>query len=287
LGSDLIISYRHNRLTGEPLFAGNEVAACVARDVRQQLTDGNDSVLAIDLERLTRVQTLCVNDISYEFEWSTGEPVTDDDDKPVLGVCEVDPNGLPDTALICLNPELAEGRSELLLSTGAHEVGHGIFEAPAWIYADQKSAMPGLFDMPDVTAAKRVWRTTTPNENHFSATYPAGSKEFFQEARANEFMGSLLTPRRLLSRQFSARCEAVGLRPADFIGRGDRSLLASAQRPPDGAVSREGNLSFLNLDLKFRLQQVILLLARDFGVTRRFIEVRLNKYELLSQSVAC
>ena len=130
MGSDLIISYRHNRLTGEPLFAGNEVAACVARDVRQQLTDGNDSVLAIDLERLTRIQTLCVNDISYEFEWSTGEPVTDDDDKPVLGVCEVDPNGLPDTALICLNPELAEGRSELLLSTGAHEVGHGIFEAP-------------------------------------------------------------------------------------------------------------------------------------------------------------
>jgi hypothetical protein len=118
LGSDLIISYRHNRLTGEPIFAGNEVAACVARDARRQLTDGNDSVLAIDLQRLTRIQTLCVNDISYEFEWSTGEPVTDDNDKPVLGVCEVDPSGLPDTALICLNPELAEGRSELLLSTG-------------------------------------------------------------------------------------------------------------------------------------------------------------------------
>jgi hypothetical protein len=120
----------------------------------------------------------------------------------------------------------------------------------------------------------------------FLGIYPPGSKEFFQEARANEFMGSLLTPRRLLSRQFAARCEAMGLRPADFIGRGDRCLLAAAQRPPDGAVSSEGNLSFLNLDLRFRLQQVILLLARDFGVTRRFIEVRLNKYELLSQSVA-
>ena len=286
MGSDLTISYRHNRLTGEPHFAGNEVAACVARDVRQQLTDGNDSVLAIDLERLTRVQTLCVNDISYEFEWSTGEPVTDDDDKPVLGVCEVDPNGLPDTALICLNPELAEGRSELLLSTGAHEVGHGIFEAPAWIYADQKSAMPGLFDTPDVTAAKRVWRTTTPNENHFSAIYPPGSKEFFQEARANEFMGSLLTPRRLLSRQFAVRCEGVGLRPADVIGRGDRSLLFSVKRPPDSAVSAEGNLAFLNLGVRLKLERVFSLLAADFGVTRRFIEVRLNKYGLLSQSVA-
>ena len=114
MGSDLIISYRHNRVTGEPLFAGNEVAECVARDVRQQLTGGNDSVLAIDLERLTRVRTMRVNDIGYEFEWSTDGPVTDDGGKPVLGVCEVDPDGLPDAALICVNPEPVEGRSELL-----------------------------------------------------------------------------------------------------------------------------------------------------------------------------
>jgi hypothetical protein len=44
-------------------------------------------------------------------------------------------------------------------------------------------------------------RTTTPNEGHFAATYPPGSKEFFQEARANEIMGSLLAARRLLSRR--------------------------------------------------------------------------------------
>ena len=79
--------------------------------------------------------------------------------------------------------------------------------------------------------ARRVLRTTTPNESHFSATYPPGSKEFFQEARANEFMGSLLTPRRLLSRQFAARCEALGLRPADFIAKVSRSLLSPEPRP--------------------------------------------------------
>ena len=140
-----------------------------------------------------------VNDINYELEWSTDARVSDDRGKPVLGVCEFDPDGLPDTALICVDPNPVEGRTELLLSTGAHEMGHGIFDAPAWICAEQRRSMPTLFDVADPAAPRRVWRTTTPNEGHFSATYPPGSKEFFQEARANEFMGSLLTPRRLLS----------------------------------------------------------------------------------------
>ena len=155
MGSDLIISYRHNPATGEPLFAGNEVAACVARDVRLQLTGGDDSVLAIDLERLIRIQALRVNDIPYDLEWCTDGPVTDENGSPVLGICEFDPEGLPDTALICVNPYPVEGRLELLLSTGAHEMGQGIFEAPAWIYAEQKAAEPGLFDMAPARARKR------------------------------------------------------------------------------------------------------------------------------------
>jgi hypothetical protein len=284
LGSDLVISYRHDRVTGEPLFAGNQIAECVARDVRLQLTGGNDRILALDLERLIRVRTMRVNDIAYDCEWSIDRPVTDEDGKPVLGICEVDPAGLPDAALIYVNPEPVEGRIELLLSTGAHEMGHGIFEAPAWIYAERKAAMPGLFDAPDPGARRRVMRTTTPNESHFSATYPPGSKEFFQEARANEFMGSLLTPRRLLSRQFAARCEQVGLRPTDFFGRTSRSLLTPAPASAESQQERKGNLSFL--DLPCGLGAVIALLAMDFGVTRRFIEVRLKKYRLLPPDMA-
>jgi hypothetical protein len=286
LGSDLVISYRHDRVTGEPLFAGNQIAECVARDVRMQLTRGNDRILALDLERLTRVRTMRVNDIGYDFEWSIDGPVTDESGKPVLGICEVDPTGLPDAALIYVNPEPVEGRIELLLSTGAHEMGHGIFEAPAWIHAERRASMPGLLDVPEPGARRRVMRTTTPNESHFCATYPPGSKEFFQEARANEFMGSLLTPRRLLSRQFSAHCEALGLRPTDFITRA-RTLFSSATQPrDDDPAQRQGNLSFLNLELRLGLEQVIELLAMDFGVTRRFIEVRLKKYRLLPQDIA-
>jgi hypothetical protein len=287
LSVDLIISYQHDPVTGEPLFAGNQVAECVARDVRQQLTGGNDRVLAIDLERLTRVRTIRVNDIGYEFEWSTDGPVTDEAGKPVLGICEVDPDGLPDAALIYVNPELVDGRSEILLSTGAHEMGHGIFEAPPWIHAERNAAMPSLFDGLERGGQRRVLRTITPSESHLCATYPPGSKEFFQEARANEFMGSLLTPRRLLSRQFAARCEALGLRPVDFLARVSRTLLSPEPQPAgNDAEGRPGNLSFLNLHRTLKLQQVVLLLARDFGVTRRFIEVRLKRYGLLRQEVA-
>jgi hypothetical protein len=96
-------------------------------------------------------------------------------------------------------------------------------------------------------------------------------------------MGSLLTPRRLLSRQFAAHCEALSLRPADFIAMA-RTLFPSASRPRDeDPGQRQGNLRFLKLELRLGLEQVITLLAMDFGVTRRFIEVRLNKYGLLPQ----
>jgi hypothetical protein len=163
-------------------------------------------------------------------------------------------------------------------------MGHGIFEAPAWICAHQRRSMPTLFDVADPAAPRRVWRTTTPNEGHFSASYPPGSNEFFQETRANEFMGSLLTPRRLLSRQFAAHCEALQLLPTDIIGKARRSLLPAPWRA-EAAEPGKGNLSFLKLELRLGLEQVIELLAMDFGVTRRFIEVRLKKYGLLPQEL--
>jgi hypothetical protein len=56
--------------TGEPLFAGNEVTA---RDVRQPAR--RRPPLVIDLECLTRVRAMRVNDI-YETEWSTGASVS-------------------------------------------------------------------------------------------------------------------------------------------------------------------------------------------------------------------
>ena len=97
-------------------------------------------------------------------------------------------------------------------------------------------------------------------------------------------MGSLLTPRRLLSRQFAMHCEALDLRPADIVGNARRSLFPALRS--HAADQGKGNLSFLKLELRLGLEQVITLLAMDFGVTRRFIEVRLKKYGLLPQEMS-
>jgi len=160
-------------------------------------------------------------------------------------------------------------------------MGHGIFEAPAWIHAERNAAMPSLFDGLEPSSRRRVWRTITPSESHFSATYPPGSKEFFQEARANEFMGSLLAPRRLLSRQFAARCEALGMRPTDFMPRTTESLLEGQQSETEKAP--KGNVGFVDVGRCIRLGQVVTSLAMDFGVTGRLTEVRLKKYRLMRQ----
>jgi hypothetical protein len=79
-------------------------------------------------------------------------------------------------------------------------------------------------------------------------------------------------------------CEALDLRPAEIIGNASRSLLPAPRRSGAADVGK-GNLSFLKLELRLGLEQVIALLAMDFGVTRRFIEVRLKKYGLLPQEL--
>lgn len=64
------------------------------------------------------------------------------------------------------------------------------------------------------------------------------------------------------------------------------NLFFSPKRPSDPTCGVEGNLAFLNLGVRLKLERVFSLLAADLGVTRRFVQVRLNKYGLLSESVA-
>jgi hypothetical protein len=260
----------------KPSYAGNEVAECVAHDVRHQLTGGDDRILALDLEQLQKIQAVRVNGVSYELEWSFDGEVTDDEGQPVFGVCEVDPGGLPDTTCICVNPEPVNGREELMRSTAFHELAHGVFEAPAWIYASQKAALPSLFEPDGASVHHRVWRTTTKDEQHFTEFYPRGSPEFFRETRANCFMGAAITPRRLLSRQFAEHCERFDLKPGSL----GQNALPSLTSVTDADGESKGNLHFFNRYLQ--IQQIVDLLAADFAVSRRFVEVRLQIYGLVS-----
>ena len=61
-----------------------------------------------------------------------------------LTIYQDDP-AVADAALICINPDPVDGREEILLSTGGHETGHGLFEAPKWVLARQRASMPSMF----------------------------------------------------------------------------------------------------------------------------------------------
>jgi hypothetical protein len=114
-----------------PLYISNDDVRRVAADVRGQL------VFATDAHRLTRdhlraIGTIQANGVRLGVCWSTDYPVTNEQDEAVLGVCEYDHRGMPDTALISVKPDLTRDNDGLLLGTLAHELGHAIFDVPAW-----------------------------------------------------------------------------------------------------------------------------------------------------------
>lgn len=275
--ADLVVEYPHDPTTGKPHYVSKLDAERVARKIRDQLTGGDDRVLALDLDRLRRVQALSANDIDFEIEWSFDGLVTDDDGHPVLGVCEVDQDALPDTALICVNPEAIHYRDELMLSTAWHELGHAIFEAPSWIMASRKASEESAENTANALSS-RVYRTTTYDEDHFANNFPKGSDEFFQEGRANCFMGSALTPRHELTQRFIHHCNEVGLQPGSLRRSSSEFIIRS-----DDASAILGNLNFLD-PVAMRYQLVIVALSEEFRVSPRFIEVRLQIYGLSNKS---
>lgn len=153
-----------------------------------------------------------------------------------------------------------DDRPEFAASTAAHELGHAVFEAPAWAIACRR---------PERIAAggRRVFRRVTTDERHF---HPAGPKneEFWAEYRANEFMGGLLVPPDLLHRTLvmNARRSGVPLTngSAGHAGKPGYPVI-DGQR-----WNEEGQDGFLEN------------LAETFGVSSAFIGVRLRKYRLVA-----
>ena len=210
---DLDLSYPHCFLTAEPSYVGVEIAEGVAMSARQQLGLEDGSRLAVDLDLLMSVEAVRVNGVTYDLHWHIGGPLTDENGEPVLGVCEHDPDGIPDGALISINPDVVGGREEVILSTAVHENGHGVFEAPKWVLATQQANVRGLSGP---SGPKRVHRTITPDENHLAATPPRGSPEFFEEVRANAFMGTFLAPIHRVYARLCFHCGPLGVSPSDL-----------------------------------------------------------------------
>jgi hypothetical protein len=271
----LHLDYRHcDRL--RPKFLKNPDIEALAVLARQQLVGPTTD--AITLATLSSITELKVNGIAFALLVGIGDVIHDEDDNPVLGVCEYD-SGIPDTVVLSVSPAGETASDELVLSTLAHETGHAIFDGPGWIV--DVSRGPGLFDPIDHGARK--YRTTTRDGEHLAKTaatseevnqgdrVAAKSADFFAELRANEFMGSLLVPRQ--------RLNAV---VEELAPKHDVKIMRSPSIDPDfpgTSLMLRGKGDFGDYYLE-RLQRAV---ATRFGVTSRFVQVRMERYGLLRQ----
>lgn len=269
MGTRLDVTFTHDARTGEPRYVSNAEIQALTSLVRQQA--GLAERRCITINDLLAIKDIRANGTAYAIEWSIDAPVTNEQGQPVLGLCEYDPEGLPNTALIFANPEAVAAYDGLLISTLAHELGHGVFDVPSWIVASATRVVPGLC----AVATQQQYRCETPDAQHLS---PVRERERrvrdFPEWRANEFMGSFLVPKALLTRAVDDCAAALKL-PVE--AQTSTSSLVPLSASPDIRIAR----SLSGADLSVKVPALIRALAEEFGVSRRFIEVRLLRYRCL------
>jgi len=153
---------------------------------------------------------------------------------------------VPGVALLSVNGVMVSGRPDLQLSTIAHEIGHLLFDVPSTL--QQPS---------------RRYRSVLAGPEVLSRA------EARSERRANEFMGVLLVPPQPLHLRLVQAARAEGLRMVHAPHRGRPGLRVLAPDTPPEALAG-----------------VAAALATDFGVSDRFIAVRLRRYRLIAGGVS-
>jgi hypothetical protein len=197
----------------------------------------------LTIERIVETTgCLRINGRRVRVSWECAHAVHDDLGRPVLGVCETDPED-PDAAFVSINGPALGTRADLVLSTAAHELGHVVFDVPGAL----------------AQGPQRRFRSRTGD---VEALYRGRD---LCERRANEFMGALLAPPFELHRELlrHARDERLRLTRARHHGRPGCPAV-SADNDPDAIAG------------------VTAVLADAFGVSSGFIAVRLQRYGLIA-----
>lgn len=234
--------------TAAALSARRDAAApairAVAAQVRRQVRADGDG-LAVQLHALLGAsRQVEVNGQRLAVSWDMERALRDELGRPVLGICHTDPHE-PGWAYLAVDGPATLHRPDLALSTAAHELGHLLFDVPAALARGERHYR-AVASSPQ--ALDRVGRGA--------------------EARANEFMGALLTPPVALHTRLLAHGRGEGLRLARGQHQGrPGSPVVAASNAPDA------------------LAGVIAALAADFGVSERFIAVRLTRYGLVEGGV--
>lgn len=263
--TELVLEYRCN-FQSQPFYLKHTEVEQLAARIRAQLLP--DEAYELPLATLASIDRLSVNGIAFDLWVDTDHALTDEHRQPVMGICEFDP-GAPDAVMLSVSPVSTGISEELVLSTFAHELGHALFDAPGWLYNAAQG--PGLFDDPEFN--QKAYRTTTDTAEHLanhgaSEPKPRPHEQALQiaEFRANEFMGSLLVPRNRLAMGILVCAPKLGV-----------PLITTPELDSDcpGTLLRIANASDDALDNLLRV------LAKRFGVHRRFIEVRMSRYGFL------
>lgn len=240
-GMSITVDYPHHAASGAPRPLSAQTLWAVAAQVRRQAMAGQNGVALPIAALVAATQTVSANGRAIRVAWELDHPVHDASGEAVLGVCETDPD-LPGTALVSVNARMVAGRPDLAVSTAAHELGHVVFDVPVAL-----------------GAPARRYRSVIAGPTALLDRTTAAS-----ERRANEFMGALLAPPvplhlRMLIHARSERLRTVN---APHWGRQGIRVLAS-DNPPE------------------QVEGVVAALAGDFGVSERFIAVRLSRYGLV------
>ncbi|WP_137179244.1 ImmA/IrrE family metallo-endopeptidase [Roseomonas sp. AR75] len=220
------------------------VIRAVAAQVRRQiLADGGGTAVELPL-LLAASREIEVNGCRLSVSWDFGRELRDEFGGPVLGLCDTDPHE-PGWAYLAVDgPSLAH-RPDLALSTAAHEVGHLVFDVPAAL-----------------ARGERRYRAVARSAEALDRLGRGA------EARANEFMGALLTPPVALHTRLLALARSEGLRLTRGANQGrPGSPIVAAGNAPDA------------------LAGIVAALAGDFGVSERFVAVRLSRYGLVEGGV--
>ncbi len=260
----LDLSYRHTP-DARPCFIKSSDIERVALQVRRQLGAENRSRLG--LSELAGIDQMRVNGVDYEVWADIEHPVHDEDGTEVLGVFEFMPESSLDAVAISVTPASATLRAEIVLSSLAHEMGHGIFDGPPLIAGARNRS---LFD--DVENGVRAFRIVTDTPAHLKGGVGHLSDHLrLAEWRANEFMGLLLVPRDLLIERVTEEATR-------------RSVEIKYQPSCCGPSVRDfAEIVFSKVEVKVSLLDITRAVAPLFGVTPKFIEVRMKKYGLIQE----
>ncbi|TPQ52717.1 hypothetical protein C2U72_01780 [Prosthecomicrobium hirschii] len=246
--------YPHHADTAEPVTMTAPQIWAVANRVRRQV-HADLAERAIDVGAIVDgASGFSINGIAFDAFWDLDHAVANEAGDEVMGTTEYDPAD-PTSIMVSINGPVLAGRDDLLRSTAAHELGHVVFEAPAWIakatgqvsvsYCAEGSTMGRLAELP-------VSRRTNLTAHEI------------REARANEFMGGFLVPPQLAK--------------VDLLRIAKRSRMKPSPRPSailqGPAFDAEAIDGSAGEDLLFEL-------AERYRVSEAFIRVRLSRYDLL------